>query len=320
MNLPEVWTAYWSILRERAPVTAASIRPPRSTTEREYAERATTPWTAELREFYGLHDGQHETFGEDYVPVGSVLPGFTLYSLEQVVDRHRFSLENPHSIDYSGEDWPAEVLAQEAGETAEMFMPTYVPFAEDGAGGTLFVDTRPGAREGCIRMFTYEGADGGGPWFDSLTEFIAALYRSVETGSEIYDELSATFVDGVLEWRDPAFSDGTMAYAATLPVVRVPFPLIDFFPSQLSTEDDLIDLDHVRRAVIDTARRLHPHAVVEDARAVYRQVPRVRGANMNWWVSIGGVETIFTAIVTGEGHDVIVLELPPGGCMLEVDD
>lgn len=111
-----------------------------------------------------------------------------------------------------------------------------------------------------------------------------------------------------------------MAYATTLPVVRVPFPLIDFRPSQLSDDDDLIDLDHVRRTVIDTARRLHPSAVVEDARAVYRQVPRLRGANMNWWVWMDGAETVFTAIVTGEGHDVIVLELPPGGCVLEADE
>jgi hypothetical protein len=53
---------------------------------------------------------------------------------------------------------------------------------------------------------------------------------------------------------------------------------------------------------------------------VYRQVPRLRGANMNWWVSMDGAEVIFTAIVTGEDHDVIVLELPPGGCVFEADE
>lgn len=163
MTLTEVWTLYMAMLRERAPVTAASIRPPRAPGEREAAERATTPWPDELREFYGLHDGQSETYGEQYVPVGSVLPDFTLSSLDQVVDRHRFSLESPHEIDDLGPDWPAIVAVQEAGETAEMFVPAYVPFAEDGAGGTLYVDTRAGAREGCIRMFTYDGADGAHP-------------------------------------------------------------------------------------------------------------------------------------------------------------
>ncbi|KZF07449.1 MULTISPECIES: SMI1/KNR4 family protein [unclassified Rhodococcus (in: high G+C Gram-positive bacteria)] len=320
MNLTEVWAAYLATLRDRAPVTAASIRPPRTSDERESAERATTPWTDELREFYGLHDGQHETYGEEYVPVGSVLPDFTLCSLDRAVDRHRFSLENLHPIDDLGEDWPAEVLAQEAGETAEMFVPAYVPIAEDGSGSTLYVDTRPGARQGCIRSFSYDSADQGAPWFDSLTEYIAAVHRSVETGSAIYDDVTPTFVEGVLHWRDPALSEGSMAYAATLPVVRVPFPLIDFRPSQLSADDDLIDLDHVRRIVVETARRLHPSAVVEDARALYRQVPRVRGANMNWWVSMDGSEVVYTAIVTGEDHDVIVLELPSGGCVFEVDE
>jgi cell wall assembly regulator SMI1 len=320
VNLTAVWTAYMTTLRERAPITAASIRPPRTAGERESAERATTPWTEELREFYGLHDGQHVPEGEDYGPIGSVLPDSTLLSLDEVLARHTFSLENPHSIDDLGDDWPDVVRAQEAGETAEMFLPSYVPFAEDGAGGTTYVDTRPGTRRGCIRNFSHDSADQGAPWFDSLTEYIAAVHRSVETGSAIYDDLTPTFADGVLEWRDPEFSDGSMAHAATLPVIRIPFALIDFRPSQLSDDDDLIDLDHVRRTVIETARRLHPQAVVEDARAVYRQVPRLRGANMNWWVSMDGAEVIFTAIVTGEDHDVIVLELPPGGCVFEADE
>ncbi|QIH99237.1 SMI1/KNR4 family protein [Rhodococcoides fascians A21d2] len=320
MNLTEVWTAYMAILRERAPVTAASIRPPRAAGERESAESATTPWTEELREFYGLHDGQHETYGDENGPVGSVLPDYTLSSLDQVVGRHRFSLENLHPIDDLGADWPAVVRAQEAGETAEMFLPAYVPFAEDGAGGTTYVDTRAGTRSGCVRNFSYDSADQGAPWFDSLTDYIAVLLRSVETGSAVYDNVAPSFVDGVLEWGDPAFSEGSMAYAATLPIVRIPFALIDFRPSQLSDDDDLLDLDHVRRTVVDTARRLHPGAFVGDARAVYRQVPRVRGANMNWWVSVDGAETVLTAIVTGEEHDVIVLELPSGGCVLEVDD
>lgn len=319
MTLTEVWTAYMAALQERAPVTAASIRAPRALGEREAAERATTPWPDELREFYGLHDGQHVPSGTDHVPVGSVLPDSNLLSLDEVLARHTFSLENPHPIDDLGDDWPDLVRAQQAGETAEMFVPAYVPFAEDGAGGTTYVDTRPGLRRGCIRNFSYDSADQGAPWFDSLTEYIAALYRSVESGSPIYDDVVPTFVDGVLEWRDPEFSDGSMAHAATLPVIRIPFALFDFRPSQLSDDDDLIDLDHVRRTVIETARRLHPYSVVEDARAVYRQVPRVRGANMNWWVSIDGAETVFTAVVTGEGHDVLVLELPSGGCVLEGD-
>lgn len=304
-------------LQKRAPVTAASIRAPRALGEREAVERATTPWPDELREFYGLHDGQHVPSGTDHVPVGSVLPDSNLLSLDEVLARHTFSLENPHPIDDLGDDWPDLVRAQQAGETAEMFVPAYVPFAEDGAGGTTYVDTRPGLCRGCIRNFSYDSADQGAPWFDSLTEYIAALYRSVESGSPIYDDVVPTFVDGVLEWRDPEFSDGSMAHAAVLPVIRIPFAFIDFRPSQLSDDDDLIDLDHVRRTVIETARRLHPQAVVEDARAVYRQVPRVRGANMNWWVSIDGAETVFTAVVTGEGHDVLVLELPSGGCVLE---
>jgi cell wall assembly regulator SMI1 len=318
VNLTAVWTAYMATLRERAPITAASIRPPRTAGERESAEHATTPWTDELREFYGLHDGQHVPLGEDYVPVGSVLPDATLLSLDEVLARHTFSLENPHPIDDLGDDWPDVVRAQGAGETAEMFLSAYVPFAEDGAGGTTYVDTRPGSRRGCIRNFSYDSADQGAPWFDSLTEYIAAIHRSVETGSAL-GEMTPAFEDGLLEWHDLELEldERPRVPAPTPAIVRLPFALIDFRPSQLSDDDDLIDLDHVRRTVIETARRLHPQAVVEDARAVYRQVPRLRGANMNWWVWTDGAEVIFTAIVTGEDHDVIVLELPSGGCVFE---
>jgi len=45
-------------------------------------------------------------------------------------------------IDYLGPDWPATVRAQHAGDMAEMFVPEYIPFAQDGAGDFLYVDTR----------------------------------------------------------------------------------------------------------------------------------------------------------------------------------
>ncbi|MDJ0396413.1 hypothetical protein QMK17_24205 [Rhodococcus sp. G-MC3] len=71
---------------------------------------------------------------------------------------------------------------------------------------------------------------------------------------------------------------------------------------------------------MDTARALHPGSVVEDSRAVYRRVPRLRGANMNWWVWMDGADTIYTAFVTGDGHDVIVVEATPAGYTIEVQD
>ncbi|MDJ0396115.1 hypothetical protein QMK17_22600 [Rhodococcus sp. G-MC3] len=41
---------------------------------------------------------------------------------------------------------------------------------------------------------------------------------------------------------------------------------------------------------------------------------------MNWWVSLDGVEKIFTAFATGVGDDVMVVEALPGGYTIDVQD
>ncbi len=171
------------VLRDCAPVTASGVRPPRVLAEREAAEGATASWTEELREFFALRDGQAFRSEDDQF-VGEVLPGVELLSLEQVVTRHKLCSEILHPIDDLGPDWPATVRAQHAGETAEMFVPEYIPFAEDGAGDFLYVDTREGEQQGCIRYFAAEAADEGGPLFGSLTEYGDSVRRSVESGSE----------------------------------------------------------------------------------------------------------------------------------------
>ena len=64
---------------------------------------------------------------------------------------------------------------------------------------------------------------------------------------------------------------------------------------------------------MDTARSMHPGAIVDDAQTVYQRVPRQRGANMNWWVRINGAEAVYTTFVTGDADEVIVVETPLGG-------
>lgn len=94
---------------------------------------------------------------------------------------------------------------------------------------------------------------------------------------------------------------------------------VEFWPSQWTADDDVIDLDVVRHAVVDTARALYPGSVVDaDARAVYRYVPRLRGANMNWWVSLDGGKKSIYRIRHRVSDDEIVVEALPGGHHVEV--
>ncbi|MCA1004859.1 SMI1/KNR4 family protein [Rhodococcus hoagii] len=197
MTLTEAWSAYMSVLRELAPATAASIRPPRSPLDREDAERATTTWTDEVREFYALHDGQ-DTDGQD--TAGTALPNLMLLSLDEVVTAHRPCRESLHDTDDLDADWPAIARGQQAGEIAHMFLDAYVPFAEDGAGDYRIVDTRSGEHRGCVRAFGWEGADEVGPQFPSLAEYVDSVRRSLETGEE-HSYLVPRVEDGVLFWE-----------------------------------------------------------------------------------------------------------------------
>ncbi len=317
MTLTEVWSAYLDVLREKAPVTVESLRPPRLLSDRQDIERATTPWTDELREFLSLHDGQLSRVGADG-HAGTLLLDMELLSLEELQYERSSWLDAPHSIDDLGDEWPAAIQVQQAGETAHVFLPAYVPIAKDGAGGLCYIDTRSGPKQGCVRFFYAEAADEGGPAYETLADYLDSLRVSVESEA-VYDGVVPTFHDGALVW-EVDYSDRPPAPLFSEPMVlHLPFEPVEFRPSQWTADDDVIDLDVVRRTVVDTARALYPGSVVEDARAVYRYVPRLRGANMNWWVAVNGDERVFTAFVTGVGDDVIVVEALPFGYTIEVE-
>lgn len=304
--------------REGTGHSRVSAAAPRKLADLQNIERATTPWPDELREFFSLHDGQDAWLGERLA--GTLLLDMELLSLDGMQFERSSWLESPHEIDDLGDEWPAAIAAQQAGETAHLFLPIYVPIAKDGAGGLCYIDTRSGPKQGCVRFFSAEAADEGGPAYDSLADYLDALRSSVESETE-FDGLVPTFDDGALVWDLDRSNQPQPPLRPEPVVLRLPFGPVEFRPSQWSAEDDVVDLDVVRRTVVDTARALHPGSVVDvDARAVYRYVPRLRGANMNWWVSVNGAERIFTAFVTGEGDEVIVVEALPGGYTVEVQD
>lgn len=209
MTLSQTWAEYMQLLGEVAPVTAVSVEPPPSREARRLAERETTPWPDELQEFFSLHGGQHFPVGIDRC-VGTVLPDRALLTLDGLLYRYRLARDTLHDVDDLGSEWPDIVRLQEAGDTAEMFLDTYVPFAEDGAGDFEYIDTRPGGHHGCVRYFMSEAADGGGPMFDSLNSYIAAVHHSVASPHE-FNGLMPTIVDGALVWevpeRPPGFYD-----------------------------------------------------------------------------------------------------------------
>ncbi|MDJ0396114.1 SMI1/KNR4 family protein [Rhodococcus sp. G-MC3] len=266
MTLTEVWSAYLAALRVKAPITVESLRPPRELADLQDIERATTPWPDDLREFFLLHDGQHLWVGDRLA--GTLLLDSELLSLEDMQFERSSWLESPHAIDDLGDEWPAQIAAQQAGETAHLFLPEYVPIAKDGAGGLCYIDTRPGPKQSCVRFFSADAADEGGPAYGGLADYLDALRTSVESETE-FDGVVPTFDDGALVWELDR-SDWPPALQLPDPVVlRLPFEPVEFRPSQWTADDDVIDLDVVRRTVVDTARALYPGSAVDDDARLY---------------------------------------------------
>lgn len=319
MTLTDAWLRYMQVLHQKAPITAGAMRPPRTLSEREDAERATAPWTAEIREFFSLHDGQKRpTGGEAFV--GSVFPGFEMLCLDEVVTEHRYLLEHLHDTEDLGDEWGSMARRQPAGEVAHMFVAEYIPFAVHGCGDLLCIDTRGGQRQGCVREFGSEGADESDPESASLTDYVDSVRISVESGTE-HSGLVPTIDGGALVW-DVYFSDRPVQGPAPEPkvMIRLPFALTYFQPSQIGPDDDLIDLGAVRQAVLDTARSLHPGAAIEGGESVFRRVPRQQGVGISWLVGIDRQAATFVSVVTGIGNEVIVHELPADGSATFVFD
>lgn len=168
---------------------------------------------------------------------------------------HRSCRESLHKTDDLGPDWATIAREQPAGEIVHMFLDACLPFAEDGAGGYQCVDTRPGERHGCFRFFSAEAADECEPEFASLADYVDSVRRSVESGTE-HSCLIPTIEEGALVWNVD-FSDMPVQEPRPEPkLLRLPFELTDFQLSQVGPDDDLMNLDVVRRTVLDTARSL----------------------------------------------------------------
>ncbi|WP_081830486.1 SMI1/KNR4 family protein [Rhodococcus sp. UNC363MFTsu5.1] len=180
MTVTAEWARLLDVLREVAPSTANSFRPPASREVLARSEARTgTVWPPELREFFSLHDGQIDNPPES-AGSGELLPMQHLLSLDQVTDWHAMSAEVWRELADADTDYYEGgydgVCAQHpnAGSTAMMFLPSYIPIAELDACA-YFCDTRPGEHHGCVRQFDKYSADSHGPAWSSISAMLAGI-------------------------------------------------------------------------------------------------------------------------------------------------
>lgn len=83
--------------------------------------------------------------------------------------------------------------------------------------------------------------------------------------------------------------------------------------SVLTDDDDLIDREVVRQAVLAEAVRLHPGSDITGVEPVLQRIPRLVGFTIGSHVFIDGRPVFFVAIVTDVDDEFIVQEVPPEG-------
>lgn len=131
-----------------------------------------------------------------------LVPDFGLLGLDELVDNHKYrcSPDNLQDTEDLGDDWGKVARQQPAGGIAHMFVDAYLPFAENGSGAVLYVDTRGGEQQGCVRDFGWEGADEADPISKSLTDYVNSVRISIASGAEHSGMLPAV-EDGALIWE-----------------------------------------------------------------------------------------------------------------------
>jgi cell wall assembly regulator SMI1 len=197
VSIEESWARIMTWCRAQAPVTAGGIDPPAGPAALAAAETAIgRSFPADLREWYRLHNGNAQW------PYPLVVPGYWPMSLDTIVAKWTMLCRGSQEMADGAPD-VFDVVAREAepaGTMAGLFLPSFIPFADDGSACCCFVDTRPGPRSGCVTRYLREDADYDGPWWDSVAVMLDTVGDSLETGRPI-GVLGPTVTDGWLNWE-----------------------------------------------------------------------------------------------------------------------
>ena len=212
MGIEEAWERIVRWCEECAPATAEAVGAPAAPAAIAAVEAAFGwRWPADLRAWYAQADGAART------PAGYLLPGARPLPLdevrehalmwrqvrEQVMAPGAWDAGDPHRAALGGavEDPrdAARLDALPAGTMAGLFLPSFVPVAEDQSGSGLVVDLRAGAQHGRVTVHDKVEADAWGHGWPSVTALLDAVATALTTGSPV-GFWRPYAVDGRLEW------------------------------------------------------------------------------------------------------------------------
>ncbi|AVT30417.1 hypothetical protein C6361_13955 [Plantactinospora sp. BC1] len=170
------WLRIERWLARHAPRSRASLRPPAAPARISALQtRMSVPFPADLVASLRRHDGANDFD----------LPPFY----------------RPLSLDQIAADWAVNCkVRSDMSMDDDWWHPSFVPFASAGDGGSLLVDQRPGGH-GRVGEFYPEDGTGFDRWPASVTELLAGVARSLETGEPYAGRYRPTVdAEGRLDW------------------------------------------------------------------------------------------------------------------------
>jgi len=184
------WEELMTELRRVAPAVAAAVLPPGGMSVAEAQERLGTEFTPDLVEWFGLHGGIELDYKFRFLPMNWPL---------DLAEAVRFSAEIREIWQDSEPRCEGD---QVAGTVMETWLPQYVAVGNDGMGGELFVDLRPGPRQGCVREWERAQADDFENSWDGLAPLLREIAAALRDGSRV-GSWTPVIVDGGIEWEVP---------------------------------------------------------------------------------------------------------------------
>jgi cell wall assembly regulator SMI1 len=201
----EAWRRVVAWCAERAPVTAAALHSPvDEATLAAGQQDLGQVWPDDLVAWLRVSDGT------DRSSAASVIPwGFMPSPIEGIRQNWRMMTDIAREVGQA--DDLAVMEGQPAGSRAFLFLSAWVPIADNGGGGQLFVDLRPGELHRCVghwwRDDGFHGPDYGCHFWTSVAHMAQTLADALETGRWAPDDTGEqdkvpTVTDGVLDWED----------------------------------------------------------------------------------------------------------------------
>jgi cell wall assembly regulator SMI1 len=187
------WQGLLDVLAERAPGTRAALREP-VPHGGAVAAALGLELPPLLREWFALHDGAEPFFGGQVLPFNSVL-GLSVAVDSVLLTRRIWGSEE--FVDRAAAD------RDPAGTVAGTWLASYVYIGQDGMGGGLFVDLRPGPLQGCVRFWDKVEADDRPTVAVGITELLLAVQAAIVAGGGDIGGWSPCVVDGLIEWSVP---------------------------------------------------------------------------------------------------------------------